>query len=166
MSRSAVRVRSSALYFPANTVKSRMHCSHHRELGSSRAAVDFIPRPRPSCRRRDFPCWASSASSDQESWLCWRDPDGDEPVWGGHRVPRVGWRTCARGRVMRRLPPMKKPSCPRRRQARHNDHRPLNHQRRGDPGSATRDGAGGAGQHARGRYRERSSSRSSSWSCA
>src|ERR687897_1102949 len=40
-----------------------MPCSLHQGLGSSRAAVDLIPRPCPSCRRRVFPCWVASACS-------------------------------------------------------------------------------------------------------
>src|SRR5688572_25475081 len=50
------------------------------------SAIDSMPTPRPYCWRRAIPCWLSSASSDQEFWLCWRAPEDAEPVWGQQEV--------------------------------------------------------------------------------
>ena len=60
MSRSAVRVRSSALFFTCKTRK-KVECLARST--KDLAAVDFIPRPCPSCRRRVFPCWVASVCS-------------------------------------------------------------------------------------------------------
>src|SRR5215211_7701412 len=48
------------------------------------------PTPRPSRRRRAFPCLVSSARSGQESLLCWRAPEGAEPV--SVRARGLEWR--------------------------------------------------------------------------
>src|SRR5215212_7719661 len=57
---------------------------------SSASAVHSMPTPRPCCWRRAFPWRLSSASSDQESLLCWRAPEGAEPVSG--RARGLEWR--------------------------------------------------------------------------
>jgi hypothetical protein len=53
------------------------------------------PGPCPYPRRRAFPYWVSSASSDRESWLCWRGLEGAGPISGGRRAPEAGWHMCA-----------------------------------------------------------------------
>src|SRR5215217_8342945 len=57
---------------------------------SSTSAVDSIPKLRPCHRRRDFPCWLSSASSGRGPWLCWRAPEDAGPVSG--RARGLEWR--------------------------------------------------------------------------
>jgi hypothetical protein len=76
MSRWAVRVRSSALFFAC---KSRINEKPSLFAWGALSAVDSIPRPRPYVRRRAFLCWVSGASSGQESWLCWRALGGAGP---------------------------------------------------------------------------------------
>ncbi len=83
MSRSAVRVRSSALL---STRKTRENGKPPTRASGALSAVDSSSRPRPCPRRRAFPCWVSSASSGQGSWLCWLVPEGAGPIPGERSV--------------------------------------------------------------------------------
>ena len=106
VSRSAVRVRSSALCFSCKYGKSEKPPTR-----TSRAlsAVDSIPKPRPCCQRHVFPCWLSSASSGLglAGWRCVLTIAEYTLGWtplGSSRVAQVWRRSCQRiSRIPARL---------------------------------------------------------------
>src|SRR5215217_854536 len=93
MSRKAVRVRSSALFFTCKYCK-KVECPARSTGGL--AAVDLIPWPRPYRRRRVFPCWVSSASSGKQSWLCWRAEAGIGLASAGYHKNQEDRAVCLR----------------------------------------------------------------------
>jgi hypothetical protein len=89
-------------FLPAKSAKTKSSRCSCRGLSQHYVCSRLYPNASSMlCWRRAFPWWLSSASSDQESWLCWRGPEDAqdaEPVsgergalekQGGTRVPEV-----------------------------------------------------------------------------
>src|SRR5215217_8579839 len=78
-----------SLFYLQNPYKRKAHDVGVGGFVSSTSAVDYYPL-RPYPRRYTFPCWVSSASSGQASWLCWR-------VQAGIGLTSTGYHKRSRG---------------------------------------------------------------------